>query len=107
MRYQMNLNEAQEILNESGYILTESRGTAQKWIDEVLALDNTLEDQIEDDLMEYYNAFEADDGMIYCRDVGRDSMAESVFDYVGEDDYENFVSAFGTPEKYVKEHPIA
>lgn len=103
----MNLNEAKRILNESGYILTESRGTAQKWIDEVLALDNTLEDQIEEDLMEYYNAFEADDGMIYSRDVGKDSMVDSVFDYVYEDDYENFVSAFGTPEQYVKENAIA
>lgn len=102
----MNLREAKQILNESGYILTESRGTAQKWIDEVLALDNTLEDQIEEDLMEYYNAFEADDGMIYSRDVGKDSMAESVFDYVYEDSYENFVSSFGTPEEYVNNHPI-
>ena len=102
----MKFNEAKKFLNESGYILTESRGTAQKWIDEVLALDNTLEDQIEEDLMEYYNAFEADDGMIYSRDVGKDSMAESVFDYVYEDSYENFVSSFGTPEEYVKNHPI-
>ncbi len=100
----MDLNEAKRVLNESGYILTESRGTAQKWIDEVLALDNTLKDQIEEDLMEYYNAFEADDGMIYSRDVGRDSMADSVFDYVYDDDYENLESAFGTPENYVKEH---
>ena len=103
----MEINEAIKILNESGYILTESRGNAQTWIDEVLALDDALKDQIEEDLMEYYNAFEADDGMIYSRDVGKDSMADSVFDYVYEDDYENFVSEFGTPEQYVKKNAIA
>lgn len=103
----MQFNEAKKILNESGYILTESRGTAQNWIDEVLALDDTLKDQIEEDLMEYYNAFEADNGMVYSRDVGEDSMADSVFEYVYEDDYENFVSAFGTPEQYVKDNAIA
>lgn len=103
----MKFNEAKKILNESGYILTESRGTAQNWIDDVLALDNTLEDQIEEDLMDYYNAFKADNGMVYSRDVGEDSMADSVFDYVYDDDYENFVSAFGTPEQYVKDNAIA
>ena len=103
----MKFNEAKKILNESGYILTESRGTAQNWIDDVLALDNTLEDQIEEDLMDYYNAFKADNGMVYSRDVGEDSMADSVFDYVSDDDYENFVSAFGTPEQYVKDNAIA
>ena len=80
----MEINEAIKILNESGYILTESRGNAQTWIDEVLALDDALKDQIEEDLMEYYNAFEADNGMVYSRDVGEDSMADSVFDYVYE-----------------------
>lgn len=102
----MKFNEAKKILNESGYILTESRGTAQKWIDEVLELDNTLKDQIKEDLMEYYDAYEADNGMVYSRDVGADSMATSVFDYVYDDDYENFVSAFGTPEQYVKKNSI-
>lgn len=100
----MKFNEAKKILNESGYILTESRGTAQNWIDEVLKLDNTLKDQIEEDLMEYYNAYKADSGMVYSRDVGEDSMATSVFDYVYDDDYENFVAAFGTPEQYVKDN---
>ena len=32
---------------------------------------------------------------------------EGPFDYVYDDDYENFVSAFGTPEQYVKDNAIA
>ena len=97
----MNLNEAKQILKESGYhLLYENEKTAQDWIDEVLTIDPDLKDQIEEDLFEYYDCYTDDAGMIYQRSVGRDSMADSVFDYIYNETYDEMVSNFGTPEEY-------
>lgn len=38
--------------------------------------------------------------MIYQRNVGRDSMADSVYDYLDSITYDDLVDEFGTPEDY-------
>lgn len=99
----MKLEEAKQILKESGYqFLYENEKTAQDWIDEVLTIDPELKDQIEEDLFEYYDCYTDDAGMIYQRSVGSDSMADSVYDYLDSITYDDLVDEFGTPEDYAE-----
>ena len=79
-----------------------TRDNPQRWIDEVLDINPELEAQIEDDLFDYFDCYTDDSGMVYQRSVGRDSMTDSVFDYLDSITYDDLVSAFGTPEQYVK-----
>lgn len=79
-----------------------TKANPQRWIDEVLKIDPELEDQIEDDLFDFFDCYTDDSGMIYQRSVGRDSMADSVYDYLDSITYDDLVSAFGTPEQYAK-----
>lgn len=79
-----------------------TRDNPQRWIDEVLDINPELESQIEDDLFDFFDCYTDDSGMVYQRSVGRDSMADSVFDYLDSITYDDLVSEFGTPEQYVK-----
>lgn len=97
----MKLEETKQILKESGYqFLYENEKTAQDWIDEVLDINPELKDQIEEDLFYYFDCYTDDAGMIYQRNVGRDSMADSVYDYLDSITYDDLVDEFGTPEDY-------
>ena len=79
-----------------------TKANAQRWIDEVLDIDPELEAQIEDDLFDFFDCYTDDSGMVYQRSVGRDSMADSVYDYLDSITYDDLVAEFGTPEQYVK-----
>lgn len=79
-----------------------TKANAQRWIDEVLDIDPEFEDQIENDLFDFFDCYTDDSGMVYQRSVGRDSMANSVYDYLDSITYDDLVSEFGTPEQYVK-----
>lgn len=99
----MNLIEAKEILNENGYLINETLN-AQTWIDAVLKIDPELETQIENDLYKYFDCYTDNAGLVYQRDVGRDSMADSVYDYLDSITYDELVSEFGTPEEYANDY---
>lgn len=79
-----------------------NRENPQRWIDEVLDINPNLKDQIEEDLYYYFDCTTDDAGMIYQRSVGRDSMADSVYDYLDSITYDDLVDEFGTPEDYAE-----
>ena len=74
----------------------------QRWVDEVLEINPELESDIYDALYDYFDCTSDDAGMVYQRSVGRDSMVDSVFDYLDEISYDDLVDAFGTPEEFAK-----
>ena len=86
-----------------------TRDNPQRWIDEVLDINPELEAQIEDDLFEECPSCDSpicsDGHAILPENIeinNRDSMTDSVFDYLDSITYDDLVSAFGTPEQYVK-----